>query len=211
MKNKDLLYYDGARFDLLPHIPNNAKNILDIGCGTGATGLAIKSKLNNNIEVIGVELNAEAGELAKDKIDQIIIGNIEEVNLSFAPGYFDCILYADILEHLIDPWKVLANHKYLLANDGCIIASIPNIANYKIIRMLKKGLWEYKNAGIMDRTHLRFFTKKTISEMFITSGYNPEIVDKILSKNNFWLLMHKLFNSDKCVIQFIIKATKKVN
>ncbi|SVD73432.1 uncharacterized protein METZ01_LOCUS426286, partial [marine metagenome] len=91
------------------------------------------------------------------------------------------------------------------------IASIPNIANYKIIRMLKKGLWEYKDTGIMDITHLRFFTKKTISEMFITSGYNPKIVDKILSRNNFWLLMHKLFNSDKCVIQFIIKATKKVD
>ena len=74
--------------------------------------------------------------------------------------------------------------------------------------MLKKGLWDYKDAGIMDKTHLRFFTKKTVLELFNQAGLKPEIVGKSLSKNNFWVLIDKIFNSNKSVIQFFIKAKK---
>ena len=74
--------------------------------------------------------------------------------------------------------------------------------------MLKKGLWKYEDAGILDKTHLRFFTKETILELFSQAGLTSRIIDKILQGNEYWRLKHKIFNDDSCVIQFIIKATK---
>ena len=208
MDFNDISYYDNPRLDLLHHIPHDVKQVLDVGCGTGSTGCEIKSKLGKDIKVVGIELNPSAGKVAENKIDNIIIGNVENVEIPYDNNYFDCIIYADVLEHLIDPWKLLIRHRSKLSDNGCIIASIPNIAHYKIIRMLKRGLWKYENAGIMDKTHLRFFTKKTILKMFLQADLTPIIIDKILSGNEYWRLKHKLLNNDCCVVQYIIKATK---
>ena len=193
---------------MLNHIPHNVTKVLDVGCGTGALGLSIKSKLGTHIEVVGIELDNKAGNIAKNKIDNVIIGNVENIDIPYDDNYFDCIIYADILEHLINPWELLTKHKSKLADQGSIIASIPNIAHYKIIKMLKSGMWKYENAGIMDKTHLRFFTKNTMFQMFVESGLTPSIIDKILVGNEYWRLKYKLFNIDSCVAQFIIKARK---
>ena len=195
---------------MLKHIPHDVKKVLDVGCGTGSLGLSIKSQLGTKIEVVGIELDHHAGKIAKSRIDNIIIGNVENINIPYENNYFDCIIYADILEHLIDPWELLIKHKLKLADNGSIIASIPNIGHYKIIKMLKRGYWKYEDEGILDKTHLRFFTKNTILKMFIQSGLTPIIIDKILVGNEYWRLKHKLFNIDSCVAQFIVKAQKKI-
>ena len=208
MDYKNIQYYNNPRIDILQHIPNNTQRVLDIGCGSAALGIELKSNLGDDIEVVGIEQNYEVAKTVKNKIDKIIIGNIEEINIPYNDGYFDCIICADVLEHLIDPWQLLTRLKLKLNDEGCILASIPNIANYKIIKMLKKEMWHYEDAGIMDRTHLRFFTKSTIIELFVQSDLTPIIVDKIMSGNKYRQLYHKIINNDICVSQFIIKATK---
>ena len=199
-------YYDTPRLDLLKHIPQGAQTILDVGCGTGALGVAIKEKCGNQIEVHGIEINSKVAKIAQNRLNTVQIGNIESLDLPYNPNFFDCIVYGDVLEHLVNPWEIIKKHKTILSKTGCMIASIPNIAHYKIIKMLKKGLWEYQDSGIMDKTHLRFFTKSTMLDLFVQAELKPVIIDKRLIGNEFWRIRDKIFNSEHCVQQFIIRA-----
>jgi len=160
--------YVGRRDDILNLIPNDVSRVLDIGCSVGALGEQIKQRYSN-VEVVGIELDEQMAKIAKGKLDWVIVGDIEKINLEdkLPPNYFDCIIFADILEHLKDPWKLLKNATSFLSDDGVIIASIPNIRHYTtIINLLFKGYWPYRERGIHDKTHLRFFTLKNIKEMF---------------------------------------------
>lgn len=204
-------YYEGRREDLIRFIPPDAKRILDVGCGTGETGLSIKNRFGSNVEVSGIELDSRIGETAKVKIDRVIIGDVEQTALPFDNEYFDCIIYGDILEHLVDPWGILKRHLRFLKKDGCIIASIPNIAHYRTSKMLRKKEWNYRDAGILDKSHLRFFTIKSIKEMF--EGVNMKIVKighKIGASDLKKLLNKLLFNIliDGITEQYIIVARR---
>lgn len=210
MPNKN--YYEHVRPELIEQIPISAKKILDVGCGSGQTGVHLKKNRGESIEVVGIEYIESVGKMAKENIDQAFIGNVEEMTLPFSKEYFDCILYGDLLEHLVDPWKVLLSHAKLLSKDGCIIASIPNIAYYKVIKMLKSGHWKYESAGIMDKTHLRFFTYTSILDMFDQAGLNAVIVNKTmggpkLTRSLAQLLPNRWAN--RFVQQYIVRAIKK--
>jgi 2-polyprenyl-3-methyl-5-hydroxy-6-metoxy-1,4-benzoquinol methylase len=113
-------------------------------------------------------------ELAKAKLNGVIVGDIEALEgLPFSPEAFDYIIAGDVLEHLKDPWKVLEGLRMFLKGEGFIIASIPNVRNWRVIKdLVFKGEWRYVEAGILDDTHLRFFTKKTIMDMFTNCGYH---------------------------------------
>ena len=163
--------YIGLRNDLLELIPYNVKKVLDVGCSIGTLGEQIKQR--NRTEVVGIELNEQMGKIAKKKLDKVIIGDIDKINLSdyLASNYFDCIIFADILEHLKSPWNVLKGATVFLGDDGIIIASIPNVGHIDtIFNLLFKGYWPYRERGIHDKTHLRFFTLKNIREMFQNAG-----------------------------------------
>ena len=158
--------YIGKRNDILSLIPNSAKRVLDVGCSVGA--LAEQIKKRNNAEVAGIEYDEAMAKIAKDKLDKVLIADVETVNVSehFAPNYFDCIIFADILEHLRNPWDVLKNLAPLLKDDGLVILSIPNVSHYStIIQLLFRGYWPYRKRGIHDKTHLRFFTLKNIKQL----------------------------------------------
>lgn len=205
-------YYDQVRPELIQQIPQTAKKILDVGCGSGQTGLHLKKSRDENIEVVGIEFVESIGNKAIENLDQAFVGNVEELTLPYPHGYFDCILYGDVLEHLVDPWKVLATHYDLLGVNGCVVASIPNIAYFKVISMLKKGQWKYEDAGIMDKTHLRFFTHKSMLEMFDQTGYNAVVVGKTLGGEKLMRAVCQMLPArwaNRYVQQFIIRATKK--
>lgn len=159
--------YVGKRNDVLALVPNNVKRVLEIGCSIGVLGEQIKQR-NKGIEVIGIEVDKQMAKIAKRKLDKVIIKDIEIINLIdyFSPNYFDCIIFADVLEHLRNPWDVLKNATSILNDKGIIIVSIPNIGHYTVIINLLKGYWPYRERGLHDKTHLRFFTLRNIKELF---------------------------------------------
>lgn len=161
-------YYCAPRPELAAQIPLHAERILDVGCGGGEFGHSLKER--GAKEVVGIEVIERAWELARRNLDDALLGNIESMELPFEDGYFDCIVFGDVLEHLVDPASALKKLKRVLSPDGVMVMSIPNIQFYQTIDMLSRGRWKYEDAGIMDRTHLRFFTAVEISEMVQAAG-----------------------------------------
>lgn len=163
----NLEYYGNARTDLISMITSEKScplKVLEIGCGTGATLLEIKEQFPN-AQVYGVELQKEVAEYGAKTLP-IICGNIEDKNLTYPKESFDYIVLGDVIEHLINPEETLSYLKQFLKEDGCIIASIPNILHYSAFIPLLFGEFNYSEAGILDRTHLRFFTWRSIYNMF---------------------------------------------
>ena len=161
-------YHDLCRREILELVPAFATRILDLGCGTGALGKALKQR--QKCVVDGIELNKEASTIAKESLDHTWSDNLNRFDPSYLSGKYDCLVFADILEHLVNPWQVLKTFASVLTDDGVVIASIPNIAHPVILSQLSKGLFRYELAGILDATHLRFFTKTSIFQMFYKAG-----------------------------------------
>lgn len=162
-------YYANARADVLREVPFTARVVLDVGCGAGALGASIKNR--QSAVVVGVERMAEQARRAAAVLDAVHTGDVETLELPYAPRSFDCIIYADVLEHLVDPWTVLARHRPLLKPSGMLIASLPNIQFAGVIVGLLRGRWEYRDRGVMDRTHLRFFTGSSAQALIESAGY----------------------------------------
>ena len=138
--------------------------------GAGSTVALLKDKGLCSYAV-GVDISQEALEIAKNVCDEVYLGDIEKLELPLKNGDFDAILLLDTLEHLVDPWKILHDLTKYLAKDGVVIVSLPNLRNYKVISdLLFKGDWKYENSGVLDRTHLRFFTKKTAISLVVGAG-----------------------------------------
>ena len=171
-------YVGRIRDEILPLWPEQCARVLEIGCGAGAT-LAYLKRMELCSWTAGIELHHETASHARSQVDLLLEGNIEQLDLPFEPGSFDVVLCLDVLEHLIDPWQVLKTIKGLLTQKGVIIASIPNIRHASIVLpLLLQGRWEYSESGLLDRTHLRFFTRSTSIKLFESSGYR---VDHVLS------------------------------
>ena len=166
-------YYKCDRPELATHVLAGANRVLDLGCAEGLLGLSLKQQ-GLAVEVVGIELFEQAAKVAEARLDRVICGDIEMLDwdgLELAKGSFDCILCGDVLEHLRDPWRVLAWLASLLKPEGRLIASLPNVRHWSVVfPLLLQGKWEYRGHGILDRTHLRFFTRKTAIQMFKDCG-----------------------------------------
>ena len=178
MNEKPISYYENVRNDLIPLIPNDARCILEVGCASGMTGRELKRR--NGAFVAGIELNANAATAAKNVLDDVLHGDIEKIDLPYRDSSFDCILFADVLEHLIDPLTALVKVRRLLKKGGSVVASIPNVQFHGVIHQLIEGNWTYEKEGILDETHLRFFTYKEIQKMFSQAGYSIQKVEEVL-------------------------------
>ncbi|KAF6621129.1 GT2 family glycosyltransferase [Paenibacillus jamilae] len=168
----DPIYSQHKRDILINLIEADASSqitVLEVGCACGGTLLGIKNKFKNSL-LYGIELNENSASIASLVAD-VIPHNVENGDLPYPPKSFDYIIFGDVLEHLYDPWKTLGNMRQFLKPDGKILASIPNIMHYSVINELLDGKWKYADAGILDRTHVRFFTLASIQEMFINSGF----------------------------------------
>lgn len=180
-KNTVVLNSDHQKILTIVKEVNKTKNklkILDVGCARGHLSGALK-KLGENT-VCGIELSEIAAKEAEKYLDEIIIGNIEEIDLPYPAEYFDVIVCSNILEHLFDPKNVLIKLKKYLNKNGILLVVLPNVAHYTVRLALLRGKWEYQDTGILDVGHIRFFTKKSAVKMFKEAGYS---VDNILSSS----------------------------
>ncbi|MBI5057042.1 MAG: glycosyltransferase [Nitrospirae bacterium] len=220
MNTKTGDYYRQERREVEALIPQDTMRVLDVGCGEGNFG---KRLLERGVrEVVGIEVNPDAGINARKNLSSLISGNIEDMELDFDEGYFDCIVLADILEHLKDPLLTLKKLKKYVSASGVIVASIPNIRYWGIVNMLIEGHWKYGEYGILDKTHLRFFTKKEMEKLFADAGFqvtdiNANIDPRYYKLNNtssgeiaFGKVLLKDLAEDDIkdlfVVQYLIKA-----
>jgi 2-polyprenyl-3-methyl-5-hydroxy-6-metoxy-1,4-benzoquinol methylase len=170
-ESKPTSYFNGARVDFVNLLPHDAKaKVLEIGCGFGVTGaLALSEKRCG--EYIGVEISDKAAAEAEKLLSRVIKGNVETMDLPFPDANFDAAILSEVLEHLVDPWKVVIRISPLIRSGGLVMASSPNISHYRVILRLLRGDWSLANSGVMDRTHLRWFTPESFKQMFEAAGF----------------------------------------
>lgn len=147
------------------------RTVLEVGCATGSVTTLLKNDLA--CHVTGLEIDPQAAEKAKSICDEVIVGDIESIDLSaiFKNRKFDVITFGDVLEHLRTPIEALRKIKPLLSPNGYVVASIPNIAHASVAFELANGRFDYRHLGLLDETHIRFFTKRSMLAMFEDAGY----------------------------------------
>jgi 2-polyprenyl-3-methyl-5-hydroxy-6-metoxy-1,4-benzoquinol methylase len=145
--------------------------VLEFGCATGYMSEVLKNELG--CTVIGVEISPEAAELAEQHTERVIVGDAEKIDYAaeLAGEEFDVVLFADVLEHLKRPGDVLRRVRPFVAENGSVIASIPNVAHGSVRLALLGGEFRYRDWGLLDETHLRFFTRASIQDLFEETGY----------------------------------------
>jgi 2-polyprenyl-3-methyl-5-hydroxy-6-metoxy-1,4-benzoquinol methylase len=176
---------DGPRYDtdvdlsnrnnshtLMVELVGGTKRVLDVGC---ATGYLAKALVEQGCTVSGVEFDAQAAEEARPHLDRLVLGDIETMDLAgtFGDDRFDVIVFGDVLEHLRDPLAVLRKARVLLTDRGSVVASIPNIAHGSVRLALLAGRFDYQQLGLLDSTHVRFFTRSSIEDLFREAGMVP--------------------------------------
>ena len=164
--------HDSHNPDLLRLIPDHSVNLIEIGCSSGALAREFK-KINPVCSYYGIDIDPEYVELARRFCDQTATLNIDEADEKFFKinGDRDCWIFGDTLEHLKDPWRVLKLIRANMPTDGSIVACIPNAQHWSILARLSVGDFRYEDSGLLDRTHLRWFTRQTIIEMFDGAGF----------------------------------------
>ena len=159
-------------------IPETARSVLDIGCGAGRLGEAIKAR--QQAEVVGIELDEGAAAAARSAHRPGFCRRCRALDLPLPPGRFDAIVCGDILEHLREPDRLLRQAQGVAGARRPLVASIPNVRHHSVVRSLLEGNWTYESAGLLDRTHLRFFTRREIEKLFFRAGFAIEEMRSVI-------------------------------
>jgi len=204
-------YYTNSRPEMSSFVPAECKIIFEIGCGEGKFGVQLKN--NRQVIVWGVECDEHASQQANLLLDRVFTGRFEYVYQELPKYYFDCIVFNDVLEHFTDPGKVLISCLSLLRPNGFIVSSVPNVRYIgNLYELLIKKDWEYKKGGILDETHYRFYTKKSLRRMFKSCGYRMirlEGINPTSSLKTKFLVWFSLFYlSDIRYLQFAVLVQK---
>jgi SAM-dependent methyltransferase len=186
MQEPDWSYYQTQRIEMLPFIPEGAKDFLEIGCGAGTFGLLLQAR-NSGARVIGVEAHPAAADEARKRLAAVIEGPIEEALPTIPDCSIDCVVCNDVLEHLVDPWTVLKSLRAKLRPGGKVVSSIPNVRHFPVFKSyFLDGDWRYAEDGVLDRTHVRFFTQQSIRRMYEESGYRVDRMEGIFGYRLPW-------------------------
>lgn len=155
---------------LLIELVGRDKRVLDVGCASGYLGETLRQR---GCTVAGVEYDAEAAEAAKAVLDEVVVGDVGELDLvgHFGAGRFDAVVFGDVLEHVVDPVGVLRRLRPLLAPGGAAVISIPNVAHGAVRLSLMSGRFDYRPLGLLDDTHLRFFTRDSLHDLLAEAGF----------------------------------------
>ena len=161
-----------ANPDVVALLPAGAARIVDVGCGKGAMAAAWLAR-HPHCDYVGIERDPDLAAIARTRARRVVEADVERLDdaalASLAP--VDAWVFGDVLEHLVDPWAVLARVRGTLAPDGVVVACVPNMQHWSVTARLVSGELHYEPAGLLDRTHLRWFTRTTIDAMFRGAGY----------------------------------------
>ena len=165
--------HDNANSELLAMVPLGARRIVEVGCSSGAMARDYRSR-NPACEYVGIEIEPSYAELARRYCSRVVIANIEAIDDQAFGSLFpsDCWIFADVLEHLYDPWSVLSRIRASIDPDGSVLACIPNAQHWMVQSRLNSGAFRYEDAGLLDRTHIRWFTRLTVGELFESCGFH---------------------------------------
>lgn len=176
--------------DLLNFIPKDSMSLIEIGCSSGALAREFKA-IQPKCDYLGVEIDHSYAQLAKRYCDDCLVLDIEEAPDSFflENSHRDCWIFGDSLEHFKDPWGILLKIRNVIPSNGVVVVCIPNAQHWSIQVKLAVGDFRYQEQGLLDRTHLRWFTRQTIIEMFKDAGFVietgfPRIFNE-LNRDNF--------------------------
>ena len=174
---QDLSYFEHPRPEVLAMIPGTARRILDVGCGAGRLGEALMAR--QRAKVAGIELSPDAAERARSRLDDVFVGDAERLLEELSPDPFDTIICADVLEHMRDPERFLNHLHTWFIPGGKLIASVPNVRHFSVVNALLAGHWTYESAGLLDETHLNFFTRRDLLDLFERAGYHIERLEAV--------------------------------
>lgn len=182
-------YYDNANTTLLHLVEPGARRILEFGCGAGGLARAVRHKLGPDVYYVGVELMAEQLHKAAEVLDRGFARNLDHLEqwsqdddiLSAMPqGSFDHVIFGDVLEHLYAPDKVLRHAVTYLKPGGSVLACIPNVQHWGVMAQILRGHWPQQDAGIFDRTHIRWFAVADMVRLLQGAGLS---VEKIIPRS----------------------------
>lgn len=164
-------YYGETREDVLPFVPPEAREVLEIGCARGLTGALLQERLG--CRVTGVELNPEVAAEASRRLWKVIGGDVEQVPIE---GTYDAIVALELFEHLRDPFGFLERARGWLRPGGVLILSTPNVGHWSVVWDLLHGRWDYLPIGLLCFTHLRFFTRESLERLLRLAGWDDVAV-----------------------------------
>jgi 2-polyprenyl-3-methyl-5-hydroxy-6-metoxy-1,4-benzoquinol methylase len=192
-------YYTFFKTAFLPLIPDGPNVILDLGCGAGSMGRRLL-ELNKAGELIGAEIFKPASQEASKHYTKVYDGDVEQMDFPYK-DYFDFVICGDILEHLKSPDVMMRRIRGWLKSDGKILCCVPNVRNYRVLLDLTiRGRWDYVEAGIMDQTHLRFFTRRSFLDLLTAAGFDIEHHEMLVEGRKKGLANHLTFG---CFEEFL--------
>ncbi|HOF37702.1 MAG: class I SAM-dependent methyltransferase [Dermatophilaceae bacterium] len=180
-------YPDNAREDVRPFVPLDVSSVLEVGCGRGGFGRTLRELLGPGARLVAVEAVASSADAARDIgcFDEVVTGYFPEA-LTTPNERFDLVCFNDVLEHVVDPAAALTATLDVLAQGGRVLATIPNVQYASVVYNLIRGRWTYTESGILDRTHLRFFTRSSMAGLFHDAGYTVESTHGINPIGDVW-------------------------
>lgn len=204
-------YFQLDRGDVAALVPRECRTILEVGSGFGSLGRALIARQPCTVD--GIEINPDAAKHLDRVYRRFWIGDVERVQMDGAMPDYDCLLFPDVLEHLVNPWATLNRFCGMLQPGGVVVASIPNVRNLALLyRLIVLGAWEYEASGLLDHGHLRFFTRKSIADMFARSGLKIEVWhcnrDRYAGIRRLVAWPAKLMVPDIDVCQYLVQARK---
>jgi SAM-dependent methyltransferase len=168
-------YHGHPRPQMRGFVPHTVRTLLDVGCGDGAFAAGLRQEraaAGRPLEIWGLELDADAAARAAARLDRVLAGPAEVRLTELPAAYFDCVVLNDILEHLAWPEDLLRGLHRVLAPGACLVASLPNVRHFfNVWDLVVRGDWAYQDEGIRDRTHLRFYTRRSMRELFARGGF----------------------------------------
>ncbi len=177
--HKAASYFDRARLDFVHRLPlDAAASVLEIGCGTGATG-ALALNRGRAGRYVGVELFESAAADARKVLSEVLVGDVERMQFPWRPAEFDALILSEVLEHLLEPWTLVQRLAPFVRPGGLVLASSPNISHWRVLRELFLGRFPLADQGVFDRTHMRWFTPESFAAMFAAAGFAVDRVQPV--------------------------------